>query len=113
MNGPNPVCTSARKKMNQSRPRKLSREGVGAVSAAAAAGTSGGAPSLPSDRCRRSSSTRSIELDDCAFRIFLRLLVVKIQRLQAARSTEHNERRVFLVFGRCRHLLLGQFERDA
>ena len=30
-NGPNPVCTSARKKMNQSRSRKLWREGVGAA----------------------------------------------------------------------------------
>ena len=31
MNGPNPVCTSARKKMNQSRPRELWREGAAAV----------------------------------------------------------------------------------
>jgi hypothetical protein len=29
MNGPKPVCTSARKKMNQSSPRRLCREGTG------------------------------------------------------------------------------------
>src|SRR5882757_6528505 len=40
-------------------------------------------------------------------------LMFKIPRLQATGRAEYNDRRVFLVFRRCRDLLLGQFERDA
>src|ERR1700730_8410061 len=40
-------------------------------------------------------------------------LVIKLQRLQATGGAEHHDRRILLVFRRCRDLCLGQFERDA
>src|SRR3982074_1384247 len=100
--------------MNQSRPRKLWREGVGGVLFAAGSGTRGGPLSLPIGRSRRSPSIRSIKWEERANRTFLRpALRVKLQRLQAARCAEHDNRRIFLVLGRRRHLSLRQLKRDA
>src|SRR5438445_412864 len=39
--------------------------------------------------------------------------VIELQRLQAAGSAEHDDRRVLLVFGRRLDLFQRQFERDA
>src|SRR5262245_30299916 len=38
--------------------------------------------------------------------------VVEFPGLQTARRAEHDYRRIFLVFGRLAHLLLGQFQRN-
>src|SRR5437660_211929 len=57
MKGPKPVCTSARKKMNQSSPRWLCRDGGGLATTGSGSGTI-----LPSaERLRRSPSSRAIE----------------------------------------------------
>src|SRR5882724_5283664 len=107
MKGPNPVCTSARKKMNQSRPRRLWREHIARVVTSADAATS-------SSRSRRISSLRSSECDELANGIMVRSLSgLKLQWFQAARRAEHHDRLILLVFGRRGHLVLRQFERDA
>src|SRR3954467_2437562 len=112
MNGPNPVCTSARKKMNQSRPRKLWRDGVGVR--ATGSDTNGATLSVSIGRSRRPSSIRSIEcLDEGADRISLPPLRTQLQRLQATPCAEHNDGCILLVFRRSNHLILGQFKRDA
>src|SRR5882762_6480162 len=73
MNGPQPVCTSARKKMNQSSPRKLWRDGVDAGGSASGSGAGGATFSVSIGRPRRSRSIRSIECrDERANRISLR-----------------------------------------
>src|SRR5467141_171285 len=73
MNGPKPVCTSARKKMNQSSPRKLWRDGVDAGGSASGSGAGGATFSVSIGRPRRSRSIRSIECrDERANRISLR-----------------------------------------
>jgi hypothetical protein len=50
MKGPNPVWTSARKKMNQSRPRKLWRDGDDDCARAFGAGGGDGSTSPPVGR---------------------------------------------------------------
>src|ERR1700688_4420906 len=113
MNGPTPVCTSARKKMNQSRPRKLWRDGP-AGSGVTSPGTRDEPPLLPVACTWRSSSIRSIEWEERTHRKVVRAsLRNNLQRLQAARRTKHYDRLILLVFGRRVHLLLRQFERDA
>src|SRR4051812_6100513 len=105
MNGPNPVCTSARKKMNQSRPRRLWRDGDGGLRAGS---DGGGSWPPPLAWWRRSSSILGC-LDERANSLPLsKSSAGELQRLQAARGAEHHDRRVFLVFGRRSHLLLGQ-----
>src|SRR5437588_11165276 len=109
MNGPNPVCTSARKKMNQSRPRRLWREGVGFPSGTIRPGTNDKRFSPPLGPPGRLSSIR---LDGRTARVLLRYLlerddfsyrrphlVVKLERLQAAGCTQNHDRLVFLVLG--------------
>src|SRR3954468_14877273 len=72
MNGPNPVWTSARKKMNQSRPRRLCDDG-GGFPASGGCGSSGGAVrGSPAAASRRADSTRPADLDSCATRVILR-----------------------------------------
>src|SRR6185312_987603 len=68
MNGPKPVCTSARKKMNQSRPRWLPRDGSGLTN-----GGGGNGKTLPcaADRPWRSPSVRSSDGDGSATRPLL------------------------------------------
>src|SRR3954454_7293005 len=114
MNGPNPVCTSARKKMNQSRPRKLWREGAAEVRSitdseirgrAASLLTVGAWPHRGGGQCKGMNLRVAL--------ICSRLLAIKLQRLQTTRRAEHNDRLVLLVFGCRGHLLLGQFQRDA
>src|SRR5882724_6614352 len=113
MNGPKPVCTSARKKMNQSSPRKLWRDGVDAGGSASGSGTGGATFSVSIGRPRRSRSIRSIECRDERANRISPPLRTKLQGLQTARCAEHDDRRILLVFRRRPHLLLGQFERDA
>src|ERR1700744_4096885 len=95
--------------MNQSRPRRLSAQGDGPPG--------GNAMSLspPADRARSSLSVRpSLYMGARANRMPSppALLVIELQRLQGAGSPQHHDRRIFLVFGRGFHLILGQFERD-
>src|SRR3954464_3619166 len=59
MNGPNPVCTSARKKMNQSRPRKLRADGCGGSLAPICDGTTRNA-GLPGGGPKSWGAVRSI-----------------------------------------------------
>src|SRR3982074_3351345 len=114
MNGPNPVCTSARKKMNQSRPRKLWREGVAVALRVAGSDARDGILSRPIDRPGRSTPIRPIEWDERANSIFLRTyLGTKLQWQQAAGGAEHHDRCTLLVFRRRHHLIFGQFESDA
>src|ERR1700733_174422 len=110
MNGPNPVWTSARKKMNQSRPRRLWRDGAGNGDEARVSGAGGGdgSPSPPVGRW----SIRWIgRLGERANSLLLQMSGG--ERQQGARRAEHHDRRVFLVFGRRLYLVLGQFKRDA
>src|SRR5216683_7348606 len=105
MNGPKPVCTSARKKMNQSRPRKLWRDGEPGSGVIAGRREP---PLLPVVCARRSPSIRSIEWEERANRMFVRASRrIELQRLQAARCAKHHDRLILLVFGRRVHLLLG------
>src|SRR5712671_722133 len=113
MKGPKPVCTSARKKMNQSSPRKLWRDGVDAGGSASGSGAGGATFSVSIGRSRRSRSIRSIECRDERANRISPPLRTKLQGLQTARCAEHDDRRILLVFRRRPHLLLGQFERDA
>src|SRR5450631_1355561 len=103
MNGPNPVWTSARKKMNQSRPRRLWRDGDGAR-----ASGSGGGDGSPSPPLGRWSIGGLVER---ANRLLLQMSGGEWQ--QGARRAEHHDRRVFLIFRRRLYLVLGQFKRDA
>src|SRR2546423_4855894 len=108
MKGPKPVCTSARKKMNQSSPRWLCRDGGGLATTGSGSGTI-----LPSaERLRRSPSSRAIEWNGRATSSRL-LSVVEFPGLQAAGRAEHDDRRILLVFGRSADLVLGQLQRDA
>src|SRR3979409_1919700 len=61
--------------MNQSRPRRLWREAVAVTLGVAGSDTGAGTLLLPTDRPRRSPSIRSIEWDELANSIFVRLLV--------------------------------------
>src|SRR6202022_4960799 len=100
--------------MNQSGPGRLWREGAGLASPAARGATNDTTLPPPAAPPGRLSSIRSGELDGRATRMFLRyLLMVKIERRQAAGRAQHHDRLVFLVFGRGVDLLLGQFKRDA
>src|SRR5260370_36905659 len=110
MNGPSPVCTSARKKINQSSPRRLWREGVG-LSSSTGGVAIGGTTLSPIESPRRFPSVRSGEWDGRTTRRFPPLMIV--QRLQIAGRAQYHDRLVLLVFGRCGDLGLGQFERDA
>src|SRR5258708_6613375 len=98
--------------MNQSRPRRLPRDGTGAAFAAASASTrltgssqSDGPRSIA--RGRSSGGNRRANISPPI------LLVIKLPWLQTAGGAEHHNRRVFLVFRRRHHLFLGQFKRDA
>src|SRR5690242_3300365 len=107
MKGPKPVCTSARKKMKQSRPRWLCADGGGL-----ATGTGSGT-TFPSPAClRRSPSSAAINWNGRATNRLLPL-VIGFPGLQTAGRAEHDHRSIFLVFGRLAYLLLGQFQRDA
>src|SRR6185312_12203982 len=110
MNGPNPVWTSARKKMNQSSPRKLRGDGIGTI-AISEPGWCGRELPPPDDPSRGVPSTRSSE---CDTRVTAHVPPYSgfIQRLQLARRAKHHNRLVLLVFGCRRHLRLGQFERN-
>src|ERR1700692_3096282 len=100
--------------MNQSRPRRLCRDGAAIAADVTGSDTPNNTPSLPIGRPRRSPSIRSIEWGELANGIFVRFaLIIILPWLQAARGAQHHDRLVLLVFGRGRHLVLGQFERDA
>src|SRR5712664_3523016 len=100
--------------MNQSRPRRLCREGAGGGAGGTGSDTAVAMLSPSIGRSRRSPSIRLVEWVERANRISLQLsLMVELPRLQVAGRAEHDDRRILLVFGRRRHLLLGQFERDA
>src|SRR5262245_6789740 len=106
MKGPKPVCTSARKKMNQSSPCWLCGDGGGLT------GT-GSCTILSCDgRLRRSSPSFAIKWNERATRSLLPL-VIEFPGFQTARGAEHDHRRILLVFRRLGHLFLGQFQRDA
>src|SRR5215475_11793084 len=103
MKGPKPVCTSARKKMNQSRPRWLCGDGGGRT------GTGSGTTVPAGGRARRSSSSLAIKWNECTTRPQLPL-VIEFPGLQAARRAKHDHWLILLVFGRLAHLILGQFQ---
>src|SRR5215472_519768 len=109
MKGPKPVCTSARKKMNQSSPRRLCLEGCGFPEGPPAEG--GTTLSLPTASLRRSPSLRSRNWNSRAVRPPPPL--VFFERRQAAGRAKHHDRRILLVFGGGGDLGLGQFQRDA
>src|SRR5262245_28541121 len=106
MKGPKPVCTSARKKMNQSSPRWLCGDGGGRT------GTGSGATLPLAGRLRRSSSSLAIKWNERATRSLLPLMI-EFPGLQTAGGAKHDHRRVLLVLRRLAHLVLGQFQRDA
>src|SRR5689334_542623 len=106
MKGPKPVCTSARKKMNQSSPCWLRGDGGGRT------GTGSGTTVPPGGRARRSSSSLAIKWNGRATRSLLPLMI-EFPGIQTAGGAQHDHRRILLVFGRLAHLLLGQFQRDA
>src|SRR5262249_49334094 len=106
MKGPKPVCTSARKKMNQSSPCWLRGDGGGLT------GTGRCTTVPPGGRARRSSSWLAIKWNGRATRSLLPL-VIEFPGIQTAGGAKHDHRRILLVFGRLAHLLLGQFQRDA
>src|SRR5271156_3113842 len=66
-------------------------------------------PGAPADR--RQAGLVNVGICARARRWFDSL--AKLQWLQVARCAEHDDRRILLVLWRCRHLLLGQFKRDA
>src|SRR5713226_5879904 len=100
--------------MNQSRPRKLCRDGAGFAPPGTGSSPNGATLSPLIGCSRRSPSIRLVEWVGRANRISLQLsLVIELQRLQATGRAKHDDRRILLVFGRGGHLLLGQFERDA
>src|SRR5262249_1379369 len=108
MNGPKPVCTSARKKINQSSPRRLSLEGLGfATRLWTGAGTTS---VLPTAR-GRSPSSGSCEWSGRAVRMSPPSMFM--ERCKGGGLAQHHDRRVLLVFGRGGDLSLGQFQRDA
>src|SRR5689334_15886524 len=106
MKGPKPVCTSARKKMNQSSPCWLRGDGGGRT------GTGSGTTVPPGGRARRSSAWLAIKWNERATGSLLPLMIV-FPGIQAAGGAKHDHRLILLVFGRLAHLLLGQFQRDA
>src|ERR1700752_4919342 len=106
MKGPKPVCTSARKKMNQSSPCWLCGDGGGLT------GTGSGTTVLLPGRSRRSSSSPAIKWNEYATRSLLPLMI-EFPGFQTAGGAEHDHRRILLVFRRLVHLFLGQFQRDA
>src|SRR5262245_53242887 len=106
MKGPKPVCTSARKKMNQSSPRWLCGDGGGRT------GTGSGATLPLAGRLRRSSSSLAIKWNERATRSLLPLMI-EFPGLKTAGRAEHDHLRILLVFGRLAHLFFGQFQRDA
>src|SRR3984957_2497565 len=97
--------------MNQSRPRRLPREGTSAASAVAASTRATGSSRSDGPRSiawgfswggnRRANISPPI------------LLMIKLPWLKTAGGAEDHDRRVFLVFRRRHHLFLGQFKRDA
>src|SRR3984957_15062262 len=97
--------------MNQSRPRRLPREGTSAASAVAASTRATGSS--------RSDGPRSIAWGfswggNRRANIYPPiLLMIKLPGLKTAGGAEHHDRRVFLVFRRRHHLFLGQVKRDA
>src|SRR5438105_2013611 len=107
MKGPKPVCTSARKKINQSSPCWLCRDGGGL-----ATGTGSGSTFPAPGRPRRSPSSAGINWNGRATNRLLPL-VIEFPGLQTAGRAEHDHRSIFLVFGRLAHLFLGQLQRDA
>src|SRR5271163_223835 len=100
--------------MNQSRPRRLPRDGAGATFAAVAASaraTGSSQADCPRSiawgrSCSRGGNRRANISPPI-------LLMIKLPWLKTAGSAEHHNRRVFLVFRRRHHLFLGQFKRDA
>src|ERR1043165_6973859 len=109
MNGPNPVCTSARKKMNQSSPRRLRADACGGSLAPACGGTKDSAGFA---RGWPPSSTGPPIPRGWAYRLFLRLPSSIRQRLQSARRAEHDDGLFLLVFGRGFHLIARELRRN-
>src|ERR1700722_18945764 len=99
--------------MNQSRPRRLPRDGAGAASAVA--------PSAHSTGSSQADCPRSIGWGcSCSWGGNRRanisppiLLMIKLPWLKTAGGAEDHDQRVFLVFRRRHPLFLGQFKRDA
>src|SRR5580658_2588931 len=110
-NGPKPVCTSATKKMNQSRPRKLRGDGASGGSPPPGWTAAGGAGSSAISPCRfrlspkrRNGSADRICLQHCCYLLG--------QRFELAKRAENDHGLAFLIFRRRHHLVAGQFECD-
>src|SRR6476469_5789177 len=97
--------------MNQSRPRKLSRDGFGDLCAGSEDGT--GPRSRPVEPPRLPSSGSVGCLDERTNSLLSNVLLARLPRLQAAGSAKHHDRLILLVFRRRPYLILGQFEGDA
>src|SRR5260370_4818394 len=98
--------------MNQSRPRKLCREGAGGLCITGSGDRTGSPPPLlASLRCVSIGSVGC--LDARTNSLLLQILLAILQWLQAAGGAKHHDWCILLVFRRRHHLLLGQLERDA
>src|SRR5690348_4827210 len=122
MNGPNPVCTLATKKTNQSRPRRLWRDGCGGGSPAgrvstgpwASLATRAASPSsgpAASHRCGATDRSLLLRFVLC-LRLVLCLRFLCRVRRHLARRAEHHQRIDVLEFGRSLHLVARQLDRD-
>src|SRR3569833_165834 len=88
MNGPNPVWTSARKKMNQSRPRRLCNVGAGWSVAGGCDCGDGAARRAAAAASRRAGAIRPTDLDSCTTRVILPVRVRDVS-YQDARIKRH------------------------
>src|SRR5260221_12730912 len=97
--------------MNQSRPRKLCREGAGGLCITGSGDRTGSPPPLlASLRCVSIGSVGC--LDERTNSLLLQILLPILQWLQAAGGAKHHDRRSLLVFRRRRNRLLRQLDLD-
>src|SRR5580692_6303228 len=110
-NGPKPVCTSATKKMNQSRPRRLRADGRsgGLFLPGCRPGGGAGSSAIPSRRSRLSPKRRGGSAD----RIHLRHCCLFGQRFEFAERAQDDHRPAVLIFRGRLDLVASQFKGDS
>src|SRR5262249_30815436 len=117
MKGPKPVCTSARKKTNQSSPRRLAADGPARRPGGAGTGGAGtlGAclrAAAPLLMTRLRDNVDAVEAAPPPLRSVPRRRS-SARRLRRLRGAEHDHRLARLVFGRKANLVARELERDA
>src|SRR5262249_33135284 len=121
MNGPNPVCTLATKKTNQSSPRRLVLDGGGGGSPAGRVST--GAPASVTARPASPSSAAAAShrcgATDSSLLLCLRLILcLRLRRRLGRRGrrfagwSQHHHRAAFLELRRALDLIARQLDRD-